>query len=330
MSSDGRYGHAVELIKSGKLDEALALSDKAKAIDVRSEGKFTVRDGVIQIDGEELPKTLSSKLLELVEAGESTDYLEKFWDNLRLNPSKESKEDLFSFLQANKVPITRDGCFITYKKVLDNYWDSYTGRTHLNTVGKTITVDRASVDANRNQTCSHGLHVAAFEYASGFTGTRLLECKVNPRDVVAVPPDYSNQKMRVCSYKILRETTVKYEEGLYKDEAEKNVEGEESQNEILIVNRDSERRIRIPGHMLRKLKVGVGRRVALFFLTDQSGLRLFKGTRGDKPDHSYDAHTDNSIRISNSVLEAAGLSGDSFSVEEEENSVIPSLLLRRI
>jgi Ran GTPase-activating protein (RanGAP) involved in mRNA processing and transport len=35
----------------------------------------------------------------------------------------------------------------------------------------------------------------------------MLEVKVNPRDVVAVPVDYNNAKMRVCEYVVLSVVT---------------------------------------------------------------------------------------------------------------------------
>jgi hypothetical protein len=37
-------------------------------------------------------------------------------------------------------------------------------------------------------------------------------CKVNPADVVAVPSDYNNAKMRVCKYEVINEVDVKDEE----------------------------------------------------------------------------------------------------------------------
>ena len=79
-------------------------------------------------------------------------------------------------------------------------------------------MDRSKVEADRRITCAAGLHVAAWGYASGFSGTKILEIKINPRDVVAVPPDYEQQKMRVCQYLVLRETEEPYARSIY-DEA---------------------------------------------------------------------------------------------------------------
>lgn len=304
MSSDARYNEAVRLIKEDRLDDAIDLADKAKAIDKRTEGKFIVIDGVVNIDGQELPSALSSKLLSLVEQGRDTAYLERFWDNLRKNPTESSRRDLFAFLEANNIPITKDGCFIVYKKVREDYWDSHTGRTHMNKPGTTVSMPREDVDPNRDNTCSSGLHVAAWDYARSFSGERLMECKVNPTDVVAVPPDYNQQKMRVCRYQVLRETTTPYQEALYENDAEFNVDQPlvEDVKEILVLNRDSEGRIRIPGSLVRKvLRVGVGRRVGVF-AGDDGRLLLRRGKKADKPLANYVAQSDNCVRVSRSVL----------------------------
>jgi len=106
-----------------------------------------------------------------------------------------------------------------YKKVRDSWYDSHTGKTYLNKPGATISMPREKVDADRRNTCSRGLHVAAWDYAQGFRGTRLLLVKVNPRDVVAVPPDYNEQKMRVCKYLVLKEWTeyAPYDQSIYEE-----------------------------------------------------------------------------------------------------------------
>lgn len=303
LKDDARYAQAKELIRSNRLDELLLLADKGAAIDTRSEGKFTVVDGVITIDGEALPRALSGKLLELIEANEDTLPLERFWDNLRQNPSQGARESLYSFLVANNVPITNDGCIITYKMVLENFFDSHTGKTYLNKPGSIITMPREDVDADRNSTCSRGLHVAAFEYASNFTGRRLMECKVHPKDVVAVPTDYNDQKMRVCRYQVIRETTTKYVAPVYKaGEVEETLTPlvEAEAKETIVLTTDSEGRIRVPGSLIRKtLRVGVGRRVSVFI--NEDGLQLFRGNKKDGADNHYIAQADNCIRISRNI-----------------------------
>ena len=79
-----------------------------------------------------------------------------------------------------------------------------------------MTIAREKVDKNREQTCSTGLHVASYNYAKGYSGDVMIMVKVNPRDVVAVPTDYNNEKMRVCQYEVMgfvnEELSNKYQE----------------------------------------------------------------------------------------------------------------------
>jgi len=212
---DPGYEKVLSCLRSGEYDKVIGLIDKPTQINEYTKGKFVVRDGVVHIANEALPIELSDKLLELVDANEETQPLERFWQNLKRNPSKDSRQDLFAFLRANKIPITPNGCFIAYKKVRDNWLDSHSG-TISNKPGTIVKMERSHVDANSSNTCSFGLHVAAYSYAFNFTGGILLEVEVNPRDVVAVPPDYNQQKMRVCRYRVLRRAEREIQELVYR------------------------------------------------------------------------------------------------------------------
>lgn len=63
-------------------------------------------------------------------------------------------------------------------------------------VGATVTIPRELVDDNRSASCSVGLHVGTFSYASTFSARTLL-ILVDPADVVSVPRHSDGQKMRV-------------------------------------------------------------------------------------------------------------------------------------
>jgi hypothetical protein len=80
------------------------------------------------------------------------------------------------------------------------YTDGYTGKFRIR-IGEPVTIDRNKCDTDQNNTCSRGLHVAGKSWLQsnyfGDTGLRVL---VNPSDVVAVPPQDSYGKMRVCAY----------------------------------------------------------------------------------------------------------------------------------
>lgn len=163
----------------------------------------TIKKGVVRVDGKCLPEVLNEKVVEFYENGLPLYPIINFYRNLMENPSEESRKDLFTFLMANKIPITEKGMFRAYKKVKSNFMDSYTG-TMDNSVGKVVSMPRERVNPDRTQTCSHGLHVASWEYAAKYSGEVILEIQINPKDVVSVPIDYNNAKMRVCRYKVVR------------------------------------------------------------------------------------------------------------------------------
>ena len=81
-----------------------------------------------------------------------------------------------------------------------------------NYVGAVVEIPRSKVDDNRGVGCSVGLHVGDFSYASTFS-QRLWTVLVNPRDVVSVPSDANERKIRVCRYTVVEENAdrVKYD-----------------------------------------------------------------------------------------------------------------------
>lgn len=203
------YKQICRLLAEGFNEDACTIADIAMKVSMRSGGRFELDKETMTVTAtatdEQMPEALSRKLMELIDGGHNTKSLENFWANLKENPSEESRKDLYGFLMANKIPITDDGHFIGYKSVKKDYKDAYTGKID-NKPGTVVKFDRNQVDANRHQTCSFGLHVGAYSYASTYSEL-LLEVKVNPRDVVAVPPDYNQQKMRVCRYEVLGHST---------------------------------------------------------------------------------------------------------------------------
>lgn len=198
------FGKIVKALTSRAFDVLEDLIDASKRITKYSNGQFWVKDGVVMIGENTLPEALSKRLLSLVDSGLDATPLVKFWENLTLNPSEDSKKDLYAFLEHNGIPITEDGCFIAYKRVREDFKDHHTGTVD-HSEGKSPSMPRSECDGDRRNTCSRGLHVAAFRYAHDmYSNGHLLECKVNPKDVVAVPVDYDNEKMRVCDLTVLK------------------------------------------------------------------------------------------------------------------------------
>jgi hypothetical protein len=205
-----KYSKVMPLLISGASDaEILDRLDVASKIENYGQGEFSVDKlaGSVMIDGVEVHDSITDRIVEFARKELPYIPLLNFWRNIQANPSEESKEHLFLFLEANKMVITHDGCFLAYKGVnrdsKGDLVDAHTGK-FCNNIGSVVTMDRDKVNPNRSETCSDGLHVAAFEYVwSQYSQNVKIEVKVNPRDVVAVPNDYGNQKMRVCRYEVV-------------------------------------------------------------------------------------------------------------------------------
>lgn len=186
-----------------------------------AKGKFKVTDGHIFYNGEELPSDLGARITEMASLGEDPTPLMNFWENLQQNPSMRSVQQLWRFLANSGHPITEDGHFLAYKAVRADFKDIHSA-TIENKPGTRIKMERNKISDDPNHACHQGLHVGALAYAQSFGGydSRMVICKVNPKDVVSVPNDHSSQKMRVCEYLVigmhgegeLPSTTIKDEE----------------------------------------------------------------------------------------------------------------------
>ena len=198
-STDHRYEAIIQAIRDDKTELIPDLIDVAKSFST-IEGVELV-DGIIELNGKAIPECLNDRVLGFKKQGLPFEPLIKFAEKLQNNPSFNSRKMLYKFLEKNGHPITKDGNFIAYKGVRDDFRDCHSGKFD-NSVGQTVEMDRNDVDDNPDNTCSSGLHVAAFKYANGF-GSTLVEVEINPVDVVAVPNDYNGEKMRVCKYKVV-------------------------------------------------------------------------------------------------------------------------------
>lgn len=122
-----------------------------------------------------------------------------------------SAEDLMAFIERSELPLTNDGLIIGYKKVNQKangvFVDVHSGKVEQR-VGSHVWMDVDAVDPNRNQSCSHGLHVANLGYLNGFGGSHTLIVLVDPANFIAVPHGETN-KARVCGYDVIGVMTAR-------------------------------------------------------------------------------------------------------------------------
>lgn len=181
------------------------LIDIATSITKQTKGLVTISNNTVYYNGQPLNNAVVSFLLTLLSEGHDVSPWINFTNSLMANPSFRSREQLFRFVEANKISVNAQGELLLYKRVRYDFFDVHTARTHKYAPGSTISMPRDQVDDDPNRTCSAGLHVAAHSYIASFSGERVVICAVAPEDVVSIPTDYNNAKMRVCKLRVVAE-----------------------------------------------------------------------------------------------------------------------------
>ncbi len=214
---DTQYPDIVAAINNGESQDEILSVINAAATSFKNATKLTknvmINDGVVYFNDEPLHMSLADRMVQMLAEGYDLVPMAKFLENLMANPSHTAVQELYSFLEKGKMPITPDGHFMAYKAVRADFKDIHSG-TFDNSIGCVCEMERNHVDDNRNRTCSSGLHFCSFEYLPHFANANghVMLVKINPRDVVSIPADYNDTKGRCSRYEVVAEY-----EGYYKE-----------------------------------------------------------------------------------------------------------------
>lgn len=206
-SSHPDFKNALDCLFNDDITGAIELINKEQKIKRYVKGNVVIESGSLYYKGLELKSGLVTRILENMEAGKDFEFFIPFLENLMLNPSRKAVLRLYDFLEANDIKISKDGYIIAWKKIRHDFKDIYSG-TFDNSVGKVVSVPRNTVNEDDNVTCSAGLHVCSKSYLAHYAScasNRIVKVKLNPRDVVSIPVDYNNAKLRCCEYLVVEE-----------------------------------------------------------------------------------------------------------------------------
>lgn len=200
------YGKIVDALKAQDWDALREHVEPAKAIVNFGKGYVAINGGNVSWKGQPFHNALATRMIEMYQDGFPIDPMVRFMENLMQNPSKRSVDQVYGFLEKNKLPITEDGYFLAYKKVRTDYLDVYSGSVD-NSIGQVVEMDRNLVDDNPESHCSTGLHFCSESYLNGFgnSGDPVMILKINPADVVSIPTDYNGAKGRCMRYEVVAE-----------------------------------------------------------------------------------------------------------------------------
>ena len=257
--------------------------------------RITSAHGLLYFDGEPMDDELSQTVLRFIAEGvDDWKPIALFFENVMQNPNEHSREHLYRWLQAEAFTLTPEGMIVGYKSVNSDgnggYISTYDGKAIVdgkvvegpipNKIGSTVSMPRGEVTFDPAKGCSIGLHVGTYRYATEeYRKDALLEVEVNPRDVVSVPTESKDQKMRVCRYKIVGLTQNKIQ-SVVKPTATKETQVAEKPVKVKVkkgqVYEDTDKRR--PGRLLRILKVN---RLAMMALAknDDTGKEKWVQTR---------------------------------------------------
>jgi hypothetical protein len=181
-------------------------------------------------DGDPLRGELSDVIRDMfVEGNTNFGPLVNFLEKAKTNPSLKSVDDLYRWIRNGDLVIDPEGYLVAYKGVKvdsDGTSLSISSGTALvdgqkvtgcipNRPGTVISMPRSEVNDDELVACSTGLHAGTYQYASQFAQGRLLLVKINPRDVVSVPADSADQKIRCSRYTVLTEIEHRLESHVY-------------------------------------------------------------------------------------------------------------------
>lgn len=232
------------------------LFDASEAVAERFErltDRISVAHGKVYFDGDVINNAVTEQILRFLEADEDFMPLVNFLDKVSLNPEPHSREQLYNWVAARpSITITEDGDLIAYKGLIrdsneqgDFYKSVYSGTAIVNgevhegqipqRIGDTVEMPRSQVQFDPTQGCSTGLHAGTFSYANGYGGSR-VKVAINPRDVVSVPTEHNEQKIRVCRYVLIDVADEELAEPLYRVSDYANVVGEEDESALYCEN----------------------------------------------------------------------------------------------
>ena len=211
LSTDARYEKAIALIEQQQWDALKQLCEPEKIKQSLSTNNFEFTHNAVYYKGKQLTTGFAKRLLELYYKNLDVTPMMQFFENLINNPSYTIVDELYDFITAGALPLTPDGHFLAYKKIQHDWKDIYSGKID-HSIGTTVEMPRNQCDDNRENTCSTGLHFCSKQYLNHYGSSqsntdRVVIVKINPADVVAIPPDYNLTKGRACRYEVIDELT---------------------------------------------------------------------------------------------------------------------------
>lgn len=224
-SNSSNFNEVFDRVRSGNYDVVglinASVGISKDLIDHGLSDKIRVENGHVLYNDKVVNNTCADYIVDLYRSG-SKDYVAfaNFMAKIVESEQHHAKNRLFDWLEATGgFALTSDGNIIGYKGLNSNFGSIHAGPGRVNGVpfdrasldnspGNTVEVDE--VEMNPEVGCSYGLHAGTWDYASSFSRGQTVSVVIDPRDVVSVPTDCSDQKMRCKKYVVKEQVTAPY------------------------------------------------------------------------------------------------------------------------
>lgn len=214
------FKKVLDAVKEERWEDAVKYINVGETVKEFVDGLFELKGGVVFFEGIHLAHAgMTSRILSMAAAGDrdGVQRAAQFINKVMENPSNKIVTRIFDFMKFADVEIADDGDLYAYKAVTGNYLDCHSNSIK-NTPGSVVTMRRNRVNENDDQTCSYGLHVCALSYLPSYSGStvssnRIVRVKLNPADIVSIPTDYKDAKIRCCRYEVVNDVSQEYRQG---------------------------------------------------------------------------------------------------------------------
>lgn len=224
-SSHRNYIPLVECIKNNDHKKFERVFCDGVKIQSWSDGNFQCKNGILTYDGQELPEVIQTRILGDIADGFDCKGLLRFTEKAIKSGRYRTVQNLLSFLEHQRIAISRNGNIIAWKGVKKHVGDEFTdykGRlvkqgdyvdvrtgTIRNNVGDINDMPAHLVEDNPDKPCGPGLHIAALRYAQSWTtDNNVVQVEIDPRHIVSIPRDHNCEKARCSKYKVTGEYNV--------------------------------------------------------------------------------------------------------------------------
>jgi hypothetical protein len=213
------YKHLIDAMKEDNIEKFLQYIDQRKSVFTWSNGNLKIVGDDFFYKEELLHGSLVEAMLAVIKNGDPCEKFVRFIEKIGENPSLQSVNEFLTWLGHKSFIILDNGNFLGYKSVKvwagnpikdarrrnvksGDYVDWHSSKFR-NNVGDLNYMARDSVHQDKNVACSTGFHIGTLDFAQNFCGgANIVLCEVDPKNVVSVPIDSNNQKVRVCRYKV--------------------------------------------------------------------------------------------------------------------------------